>query len=182
MNPVEAAYVPCIKIKYEGVECDLLFASLPFEVIKEDLNILDDNNLEGGDESIIRSLNGCRTTDMILRLINNKEDFRVALKLIKEWANERGVYSNKMGYFGGVNLAILMCYICELYPSACSLYYYIIIPYYSVLLKKFFNVLQQFKWENPLKLKEHKKYNNDNMDKYVYLIINFLFIRDGILR
>lgn len=60
---------------------------------------------------------------MILRLVKDVKPYRIALKLIKEWANVRGIYSNKMGYFGGVNLAILMCYISELYPSACAAYY-----------------------------------------------------------
>lgn len=102
---------------------------------------------------------------MILRLVKDVKPYRIALKLIKEWANVRGIYSNKMGYFGGVNLAILMCYISELYPSACAAYYKLYI--FSVLLEKFFYIYQQYNWKNPIKLCKHQKLNTD-LDQYMW--------------
>lgn len=122
IDPVERAYIPFIKLKYDGIECNILFASLPYEVIDESLDILDSNNLNSANECTARSLNGSITTDMILKLLKNPEQFTVALKLIKEWAKRRGIYCNKMGYFGGGSLTILMCHISQLYPNASSLY------------------------------------------------------------
>lgn len=128
INPVERAYIPFIKLKYDGIECNILFASLPYEVIDESLDILDEKYLNS---ETVMSLNGCRIIDMILKLVNNLEQYRVALKLIKEWAKRRGINCNKMGYFGGINLTILMCLISQLYPNASSLYncLYIMIAY-----------------------------------------------------
>lgn len=44
--------------------------------------------------------------------------FRLALRAVKYWASQRGISSNVMGYLGGVNLAIMVAKICQLYPRA----------------------------------------------------------------
>ena len=68
---------------------------------------LDDQILKGVDEATEKSLNGPRVTTMLTQLVPNYETFKTTLRCVRTWAKRRGIYSNKMGYLGGVNFAIL---------------------------------------------------------------------------
>lgn len=103
-------------MKFESIDIDLLFARVEDKEVSDKLNLLDDNILRNCDAESIRSLNGCRVTDIILELVENKENFRITLRCIKLWAKNRGIYSNVFGYFGGVAWAILVAKICIIYP------------------------------------------------------------------
>lgn len=48
--------------------------------------------LKNLDQKCVRSLNGCRVTDEILRLVPNIENFRLALRAIKLWAKRKLIY------------------------------------------------------------------------------------------
>ncbi|KAG8958452.1 polynucleotide adenylyltransferase [Tulasnella sp. 408] len=117
---VPEAYVPIIKSKISGVEVDFLCARLGLSAIPDDLELADDNLLKNLDERCVRSLGGSRVTDEILRLVPNVEVFRDALRCIKLWARRstgRAIYSNVMGFLGGVAWAMLVARICQLYPN-----------------------------------------------------------------
>lgn len=105
-------------MKFEDVDIDLLFARVEYKEVGDDLeNLLDDNILRNCDTKTIRSLNGCRVTDIILKLVPNHESFRTTLRCIKLWAKHRGIYSNVLGFLGGVAWAILVANICIIFPN-----------------------------------------------------------------
>lgn len=57
---------------------------------------------------------------------------------------EHGIYSNVMGYLGGVSWAMLVARTCQLYPNAVA----------ATLVHKFFLVFSQWKWPQPVLLKQ----------------------------
>ncbi|ALC41534.1 hrg [Drosophila busckii] len=140
---VEEAFVPVIKMNFDGIEIDLLFARLSLKEIPDDFDLRDDNLLKNLDPRSVRSLNGCRVTDEILALVPDIENFRLALRAIKLWAKKHGIYSNSLGYFGGVTWAMLVARTCQLYPNAVA----------ATLVHKFFLVFSRWKWPNPVLLK-----------------------------
>ncbi|XP_018014796.1 poly(A) polymerase type 3 isoform X2 [Hyalella azteca] len=144
LRAVEDAFVPVIKMKYEGIEIDLLFARLALKEVKDDVNLMDDQILKNLDEKCVRSLNGCRVTDEILNQVPTRNSFRLALRAIKLWAKRHGVYSNVLGYLGGVSWAMLVARTCQLYPNAAA----------STLVEKFFLVFSKWAWPAPVYLKQ----------------------------
>lgn len=133
---VPDAYVPVIKLEYRGVEIDLLCASLQMSRIPEKFDILDDKVLRNVDDATQRSINGVRVTDAILKLVPNIPNFRTVLRAIKCWAKRRQIYSNALGYLGGVAWAILTARVCQLYPNAAP----------SLLLSRFFMLYDKWNW------------------------------------
>eukprot|EP00477_Mikrocytos_mackini_P000281 GAHX01000297.1.p1 GENE.GAHX01000297.1~~GAHX01000297.1.p1 ORF type:complete len:659 (+),score=180.80 GAHX01000297.1:40-1977(+) len=169
-------YVPLIMFKLDGIDFDLLYCQTSLSVITNSFDVLLDfdaivNDL---DELSLRSINGARTTERILDIISKlaPEDnfdemvsnYRVVLKSVKHWAKQRGIYSNVMGYIGGVSYSILVAKSFQIYYNnnnkdnvnnvnlnstkkiklTCSMA--------NELLVHFFKVLSEWDWKTPVEL------------------------------
>ncbi|CAA7258530.1 unnamed protein product [Cyclocybe aegerita] len=144
VSGVPEAYVPIIKSEICGVQLDFLMARLALSSVPDNLSLKDDNLLRNLDERCVRSLNGSRVIDEILRLVPNVQVFRDALRCIKLWAQKRAIYSNVNGFLGGVAWALLVARICQLYPSAIA----------GAIVSRFFIIMYQWSWPQPVLLKQ----------------------------
>src|SRR6202022_3115063 len=116
----------------------------------------------------------------------NPSVFKHALRAVKLWAKsmitikvpadplERAVYGNVIGFPAGVQLAILVARICQLYPNAVS----------AVIVTKMFKIFAEWKWPLPIYLKQieegdgsHKIWNPKVRIPYVPMICTDTFLR-----
>lgn len=142
---IPLAFVPIIKCVWRGVDVDLLFAAMDASALTPQLDLAspDDRALEHvHDETSVRSLNGVRVADRVLRLVPSPPVFRMALRFVKHWAKRRAVYSNSLGFLGGIAWALLVARVCQLYPNACA---------YAVV-RQFFTVFAKWQWPSPVLL------------------------------
>ncbi|KAF2033960.1 Poly(A) polymerase [Setomelanomma holmii] len=145
--PVKDAFVPIIKMEYQGVSLDILFTSLPtMSSISKDMDTIDKSVLKHMDETAVRTSNGTRVVKALLDNIPQHRHFRYALRAVKLWANRRGVYGATYGFPGGIAWAIMVARICQLYPMACG----------ATILAKFFNLMHKWSWPRPVMLVHHE--------------------------
>lgn len=142
LNAVPDAYVPVMNFVFNNVSIDFVMTRVALSHIPDDFDLLGDNVLKNLDEKSVRGINGPRVTDRLLELVPNIPNFRMALRAIKLWAKRRGIYSNKMGFLGGISWALLTARLCQLYPNAAP----------STLVSRFFKVYELWKWPNPVLL------------------------------
>ena len=144
--PVEGAAVPILTFDWEGINIDLLFARLSSNTVPPDFDIDDDAVLDGVDSATEKSINGPRVTNLVAAFVNGTPEryqtFLTVVRCVRKWAKARGLYSNKMGYWGGVNINIAVAQCLQLYPNACS----------ASLLRKFFLVFKNWRWPQPVML------------------------------
>ncbi|KAK3148034.1 hypothetical protein QOZ80_3BG0289790 [Eleusine coracana subsp. coracana] len=130
LHPVPDAHVPVLGFKFNGISIDLLYANLAHV----DLDLSQDSILHNVDEQTVRSLN--------VPYVFLFQSFRTTIRFIRYWGKRRVVYSNVMGFLGGINWAVLIGRICQLYPNASP----------SMLISRFFRVYSKWKWPNPVML------------------------------
>ncbi|KAG7196151.1 polynucleotide adenylyltransferase [Scheffersomyces spartinae] len=143
IQTVPDAFVPIIKMVFDGISIDLICARVNAAQVPLNLSLEDKNLLKNLDEKDLRSLNGTRVTDEILQLVPKTTAFKHALRCIKMWAQQRAVYGNVFGFPGGVAWAMLVARICQLYPNAVG----------ATIVEKFFHIYTKWKWPQPVLLK-----------------------------
>uniref|UniRef100_A0A7S1XP67 polynucleotide adenylyltransferase n=1 Tax=Phaeomonas parva TaxID=124430 RepID=A0A7S1XP67_9STRA len=145
LNAIETARVPIITFDFDSVNIDLQLATLPLRRVAPTLDITDDSVLRGCTESSKDVLGGPRATIMIAKLVpgfDGGSNFRHLVRILRKWCKSRGIYSNKVGYIGGININILSALVCQMYPHATT----------STLVRKFFFLFHRWNWQNPVLL------------------------------
>lgn len=129
------------------VPIDLVFAQLRLPRVPsslEELDVCADAVIAAAvdDPKCVLALNGARVTERILQLVPDVDTFRVTLRAVKAWAKRRCIYSNVMGFLGGVNWAVLTARVCQCFPRAAP----------SKLLARLFIFCSSWKWPAPILL------------------------------
>jgi len=186
---IPGAFVPIMTFELRNVDIDLLLAVLPHvNTVPKTFDILDDGVLADMEEKSRRSLNGPRDTLTVEKLVRtagtrllNPPDgderythFLRTVRVVRLWAKRRCLYSNKMGYLGGVNFNIMTTMVVQMYPRKSP----------GALLVKFFEVLASWekdpvpaglddrhagvRWKHPVRLCGEQRGQSARLDDEVY--------------
>eukprot|EP00189_Rhodosorus_marinus_P010128 CAMPEP_0184739966 /NCGR_PEP_ID=MMETSP0315-20130426/2909_1 /TAXON_ID=101924 /ORGANISM="Rhodosorus marinus, Strain UTEX LB 2760" /LENGTH=539 /DNA_ID=CAMNT_0027209269 /DNA_START=226 /DNA_END=1845 /DNA_ORIENTATION=+ len=140
------AFVPVVKFVLDGIRIDLISAIIPQAEIPAELDSLSPNSdlFLKMDSSSRQGINAMRISREVIRLVPDEDAFRSTLRAVKLWARRRGVYSNILGYLGGISWTIMTAKVCTIFhPSP---------P--AVLLYKFFQLFSYWDWPRPVVLAE----------------------------
>jgi poly(A) polymerase len=136
--PVTDARVPIAKVKFRGIFLDILVASVPPTAIMAGMESVEDGLIFKVDEKCMKSMNGIRVADKILKLVPDPKTFRQAARMIKYWAQQRCIYGNSVGYFGGVSWSMAVARVCQLYPNFSA----------KQIVERFFYTFASWSWED----------------------------------
>ncbi|EPY35352.1 poly(A) polymerase [Angomonas deanei] len=114
LHCIRDSRVPLIAMVCDGVDIDLSFGTIRNDRVPE---LITDNLLQGLDEQSILSCNAVRVAQLIMDLVPDKATFRQTLRFVKAWGKARVIYSNTFGFPSGIGWAILVAFICQLYPK-----------------------------------------------------------------
>ncbi|OQR75759.1 poly(A) polymerase gamma-like [Tropilaelaps mercedesae] len=144
LSVLPLAFVPVIRVTCRNFGIDIVFARAEVDEISRELDLLSSSTIESlvTDIRCVRSLNGYRVTEVVLRFVPRYRVFQLALKTIRFWAKCHKIYSHTLGYLGGVSWAILVAKVCTIYPKAGA----------ARIVNKFFLVMSQWRWPEPVML------------------------------
>lgn len=108
---IPTAFVPVIKFQLDRVDVDMIFACV---TLSPDVRAttLDQLALFANGPEDVRSLQGSLATEKILALASPYPLFPALLLATKRWAIRRNIYSNALGLFNGVALAMMCLHVC----------------------------------------------------------------------
>lgn len=75
-------------LQFHGIEIDLLYAQLHMNMVDNNIDLLASSTIRNCHPASVRSLNGCRVTDTILREVRDsqKEDFKLVSSRAGLWS------------------------------------------------------------------------------------------------
>lgn len=97
---------------------------------------------EEGDEETFHSLSGCLLVRSLNEIVPKADSFGLALRMVKLWAQRRGIYGNSCGYPGGLTWSICLARVCQMYPNANA----------AELVARFFCVYYRWDWRTVVAL------------------------------
>ncbi|KAI8987576.1 Poly(A) polymerase central domain-containing protein [Mycotypha africana] len=143
---VRRATVPIIKCVIDNISVDISFVRLRLPtIVKDNLDLLDDNLLEGIDPTCVASMDGPRVCQFIQSHIKPEHRllFNSCLQIIKHWASQRQIYNKPLGYLNGSTWTLLLLKIYMTHRQAPNLDI-------SQLLIRFYDTWADWPWPTPV--------------------------------
>jgi len=99
-----------VKLEYLGVQLDILYCAMitPSHPPDDPVAYLQDYRHIGMDKANALSFMGWRTCKVMLGMIPDHDAFRWSLRIVKQWARNRGIYGFNFGYLNGISLVIMV--------------------------------------------------------------------------
>ena len=153
IQAIPRARVPILAFFMDGQEFDMMTCHVPEVHLRggglppREVLLGTYDWMNGADEASILSFNGPRVTEKLLELAAPRmEQFHLMVRTLRLWAKRRGLYSNKCGYFGGVNLTLLAAYVLVRHPACDAL----------ALVGRVFRVFAEWRWskKTPVRVEE----------------------------
>ena len=145
------ALVPVLKMRVHGLDVDVMLSHYPKEIElchPKDLHHSLRETFEPYDWQVLNSI---LEAEEILRVVQDHDAlpfFRKVLRVVKLWAQRRGLDSNALGFLGGFSWATLCAWkIRELGKSSGAT---------SVFLQELFTSLVEWNWKAPIGLASYK--------------------------
>lgn len=109
---IRDAKVPLITLTYDGVDFDLSTAVMAINRVTDAIPFLDPECTSNMHEKSILSLNGYRTNIHVKSQFAGNtlfySTFQNAVRALRLWCKRKYIYSNRCGFFGGINCIILV--------------------------------------------------------------------------
>lgn len=144
---VSSAKIPLLRMRFEGVSVDLLYARRPSEL--GTVEPLTEAARPFFEPLSWKALVGCLEADALMDIVRQYvplESFRVLLRAVRAWAKARQIHGNAWGFLGNFSWALLAAWSCTRYPQAVA------DTGLEALLAHFFQVLNQHDWSQPVAL------------------------------
>lgn len=145
IQSVPQARVPIISMRIDGQEFDVLTCHLGTKALPTRTALLQSYDwMNNVDEASVLAFSATRVTEVLIHSVPRWQQYTTALRFLRLWAKRRCIYSNKAGYLGGVNVALLTAFVARLYPNATA----------STLVAKFFEMFAEWRWGggNPVRM------------------------------
>ena len=144
---VSSVKIPLLRMGFEGVSVDLLYARRPSEL--GTLEPLTEAARPFFDPVSWKALVGCLEADTLTDIVRQYvplESFRELLRAVRAWAKARQIHGNAWGFLGNFSWTLLAAWSCTRYAQAGA------DTGLEALLAHFFQVLNQHDWSQPVAL------------------------------
>ncbi|GAB4206100.1 MAG: hypothetical protein Fur006_62910 [Coleofasciculaceae cyanobacterium] len=144
---VSSARIPLLRMRFEGVSVDLLYARRPSEL--GTLDPLTEAARPFFEPVSWKALVGCLEADALTDIVCQYvplESFRELLRAVRAWTKARQIHGNAWGFLGNFSWALLAAWSCTRYPQSGA------DTELEALLAHFFQVLNQHDGSQPVAL------------------------------